>query len=174
MKNNRDYAFQRYGWTMFYSLPSDQTFLLKNELGWKGNEPLDFYNLGAVECQNGNLKEAMKYFERAENQGCTAPELFFNIAAIHEEQQENLRMCPDCPGYWTIDSQALHQVGERYQVYCISVPVQGCPRCHKDAVELYEKMIAAPDRRFDFVYLQDRVDDVYRQFDVTRKQERVL
>ncbi|HOV42924.1 MAG TPA: histone deacetylase, partial [Syntrophothermus lipocalidus] len=100
--------------------------------------------------------------------------IFYDTDYIHEEQQENLRMCPDCPGYWTIDSQALHQVGERYQVYCISVPVQGCPRCHKDAVELYEKMIAAPDRRFDFVYLQDRVDDVYRQFDVTRKQERVL
>ncbi|HQH71413.1 MAG TPA: tetratricopeptide repeat protein [bacterium] len=91
LKNNRDYAFQRYGWTMFYSMPPDQTFLLKNELGWKGNDPLDLYNLGAVECQNGNLKEAMKYFEKAENQGCTAPELFFNIAAIHEEQQETAK-----------------------------------------------------------------------------------
>ncbi len=100
--------------------------------------------------------------------------IFYDTDYIHEEQQEILRMCPDCPGYWTIDSQALHQVGERYQVYCISVPVQACHRCHQDALELYDKMVSLPDRRFDFIYLQDRVEDVYRQFDVTRKQERVL
>ena len=32
-------------WTMFYSMPPDQTFLLKNELGWKGNDPLTYTTL---------------------------------------------------------------------------------------------------------------------------------
>ncbi|HOJ61351.1 MAG TPA: tetratricopeptide repeat protein [bacterium] len=91
LKDNREYAFQRYGWTLFYSLPPEQTFLLKNELGWKGNDPLDYYNLGALECQKGNLKEALKHFEKAESLGCGAPELFFNLAAIHEEQQDRAK-----------------------------------------------------------------------------------
>ncbi|NLU50000.1 MAG: histone deacetylase [Syntrophomonadaceae bacterium] len=100
--------------------------------------------------------------------------IFYDTDYIHEDQQETLRMCPDCPGYWTIDSQAVHQMGDNSRVYCISVPLRGCPDCQRDATELYEKMTANPDRRFDFIYLQDRVDDVYRQYDCRLKRERVF
>ncbi|MDH7498558.1 MAG: histone deacetylase, partial [Syntrophomonadaceae bacterium] len=90
------------------------------------------------------------------------------------EQQELLRMCPDCPGYLTIDSQAYHQRGERYRVYCVAVPNQACPTCHRDARELYEKMTANSDGRYDFIYLQDRVEDEYRQFTCGNRQERIV
>lgn len=89
LKQDRDYAFKRYGMTLFYSLPPEETYTLLNELGWKGQEGLDLYNHGAMACQQGNLKEAMKLFEKAEAQGCEQPELFFNIAAIHEENNNH-------------------------------------------------------------------------------------
>ena len=87
LKADRTYAFQRYGCTLIYSLPSEETFHLKKELGWKMNAPLDLYNQGTTECQNGNYKEALKLFEKAMAEGCEQAELFFNMAVIHEEQQ---------------------------------------------------------------------------------------
>ena len=50
----------------------------------------------------------------------------------------------------------------------------GCPRCQQDATELYEKMVAQSDGRFDIVYLQDRMADVYRQYNFNTGKERVL
>ncbi len=88
LAKDRAYAFQRYGWTLMYSLEPEQTFKLIQELGWKGREALDFYNLGAIQCQEENYKEAMKNFEKAESMGCNRPELFFNMAVIYEGQED--------------------------------------------------------------------------------------
>lgn len=86
MAENPDYAYQRYGLTLFYSLPPEETFNLKASLGWKGKDALDQYNHGVIEANKGNLKEAMKLFESALADGCERPEVFFNIAVIHEEE----------------------------------------------------------------------------------------
>ncbi len=88
LKENQAYAFQRYGLSLFYSLPTEETFRLMSEFGFKNKEPLDYYNLGTVECQEGKLKEAMKHFEKAESMGCDQPELFFNIAVLYEEKED--------------------------------------------------------------------------------------
>lgn len=86
--DNPEYAFQRYGLTLLYSLPKEQTFKHLEEMGWKGKDPLDLYNQGTVYALEGNSREAMKTFEKAEAAGCTQPELFFNMAVIFEEQEE--------------------------------------------------------------------------------------
>jgi len=85
-QNNREYAYNRYGFTLLYSLPPEETFKIKNELGWKNREALDYYNLGAIDCAEGRTKEAMKHFEKAESMGCDQPELFFNMAVVWEEE----------------------------------------------------------------------------------------
>lgn len=87
LRENPDYAWQRYGFTIFYSLPAEETFELRRQLGWKTGDSIDSYNLGAVECRNGNYDEAMKHFEKALTDGCSLPELFYNIAAVHEEKK---------------------------------------------------------------------------------------
>lgn len=91
LAKDQSYAFQRYGWTLVYSMETDKTFTLLQELGWKGKEPLDFYNIGALQCQNDNTKEALKNFEKAESMGCDRPELFFNMAMIFESQEEKAK-----------------------------------------------------------------------------------
>jgi acetoin utilization deacetylase AcuC-like enzyme len=104
----------------------------------------------------------------------TSRNIFYDTDYIHEQQQEMLRMCPDCPGYGAIDSQGAYRDGTGSRVYCISIPMYGCPRCQQDATELYEKMMAQSDGRFDIVYLQDRMTDVYRQYNFNTGKERVL
>ncbi len=88
LEQDRNYAFQRYGFTNFYSLPPEKLFQLKNDMGWKGRDALDYYNLGTIECQEGRLKEALKHFEKAESMNCDQPELYFNMAVIMEEKED--------------------------------------------------------------------------------------
>lgn len=81
---DRGYALQRYGWTLFYSLPPEEIYRLKNEFGWKGEEALDCYNRGVMICDEGKYSEALKLFEKAETMKCVIPELFYNMAYIYE------------------------------------------------------------------------------------------
>ncbi len=85
LQNDQKYAFERYGLTLLYSLPPEETFQWIKDFGWKGKEALDYYNQGTLECQEGKFKEALKNFKKAESMDCEQPELFFNIAAVHEE-----------------------------------------------------------------------------------------
>ncbi|RJP27530.1 MAG: hypothetical protein C4527_13115 [Candidatus Omnitrophota bacterium] len=88
LEQDRNYAFQRYGFTTIYSLPPEKLYQLKNELGWKGRDALDYYNQGTIECQEGKLKDALKHFEKAESMNCDQPELYFNMAVIMEEKDD--------------------------------------------------------------------------------------
>ena len=89
LEKDKKYAYDRYGFTLLYSLPPEQIFKIKMEMGWQGKDALDFYNLGVVACQEEAYKEALKHFQKAESMNCDQPELFYNIAAIHEDGEEN-------------------------------------------------------------------------------------
>ena len=88
LEKDQKYAYDRYGFTLLYSLPTDQTFKIMKEMGWEGKDALDHYNLGVIACQDEEYKEALKHFEKAESMNCEQPELFYNIAAIKEENGE--------------------------------------------------------------------------------------
>lgn len=86
LTENQEYAYRRYGLTLFYSLPPEDTFKIKSEMGWKGEEALDYYNRGTVEAMEGRYSEALKHFEKSESLKCDRAELYYNIAVIHEEE----------------------------------------------------------------------------------------
>lgn len=88
IESDKNYAYQRYGCTLLYSLPPEQQFQIKNEMGFTTKEPLDHYNAGTVACLNGDPKTGMKEFEKAMQAGCDRPELFFNMAMIFEENED--------------------------------------------------------------------------------------
>lgn len=91
LEADKNYAYQRYGCTLLYSLPPEQVFQLKEELGFKTKEPLDHYNAGTVACLNGDTKTGLKEFEKALEGGCDRPELYFNMALIFEEQEDKIQ-----------------------------------------------------------------------------------
>jgi hypothetical protein len=100
-----------------------------------------------------------------------AASVYYDTDQIRERQEETLYLCGDCPGYFTIASEAVSFRGH-YRVYCIGLPIQACPRCQKEAREHYVKMQKSP-RSFDFLYLQDKAADVYRQYDYRVRKEKV-
>lgn len=99
--------------------------------------------------------------------------IYYDTDGISEEQLVRLRMCPDCAGYRIIRSSARHSGWENYEVFCIAVPTYGCPRCQAEGQRIYQEMCKKPGI-FDHIYLQDRVDDIYRGFNTGRQAETVL
>lgn len=97
--------------------------------------------------------------------------IFYDTDYIHEQQRNELRMCPDCAGYRTIQSSAQHPTGRSYNVGCVSVPMYACPTCQEQAQEAYRVMQEGP---YQLVYLQDKFHDVYRVMDMQLQQETVL
>lgn len=98
--------------------------------------------------------------------------IYYDTDQIREAQLESLKVCDDCPGYLLIESEAVSGRGH-YSVYCISIPIQSCPRCRDEARDRYEKLCQTRES-FDYIFLQDRTVDLYRQFDCHRKKEETI
>lgn len=100
-------------------------------------------------------------------------QIYYDTDQIRETQLETIKVCSDCPGYLFIESAAVGRRG-RYNIYCISIPIKCCPRCRQEARDQYAKMKRQDSKSFDYLYLQDRPDDVYLQYDFHLKREKAL
>ncbi len=98
------------------------------------------------------LAGGAKFYQR------TKP-IYYDTQFIEEKQIEKVRVCPHCPGYMTIDSQASHPDGRKYRVLAITIPFQGCKFCQEDGWEAYEQL--KRDYRFNYIYLQDKTTDTF-------------
>jgi len=98
--------------------------------------------------------------------------IFYDTNYFQEEQREEVRMCRDCCGFRRIASSAKQATGQRYSVFCISIPHACCPACQGEARSTYEEV--KNETVYDYVYLQDRPLDEFRTFDYRTRQETVL
>ena len=96
--------------------------------------------------------------------------IYYDTDNIHEQQMETLRLCPDCPGYLTIDSHARFHNGFDNRVYCLSIPWQACRTCVQEGNELYEAMKKRHSQH-DYIYLQDKHSDHFLRYDCTAGKE---
>jgi acetoin utilization deacetylase AcuC-like enzyme len=80
--------------------------------------------------------------------------IFYDTDMISEHQEETVRICDECGGLITIDSEA--STGNR--IFAVIVPGQGCPVCRKRAKEIFETTEKGPYRH---IYFQDRDQDVF-------------
>jgi acetoin utilization deacetylase AcuC-like enzyme len=99
--------------------------------------------------------------------------IFYDTDGIREEQSTQLSMCEQCAGYRIIESSAQHPRWGLNRVFCLSVPTYGCPECQTKAQNLYEEMIRSRSK-YNYVYLQDKVNDVYKSMDSALSLETVL
>ncbi len=98
--------------------------------------------------------------------------IFYDTDYINEDQTERLRLCPQCGGFRVIHSSAQHRNAKYYEVFCISVPINCCEKCHQQAIAMYKEMSSKSN--FDFIYLQDRINDQYKSFNINNDLEIVL
>lgn len=96
--------------------------------------------------------------------------IFYDTDMINESQEEAVRICPDCAGYMTIASAGQRGYGILNTAYCVSLPRGACSSCREDAREEYEEHVG--DRKFGYVYLQDKDRDAFRSCNnMTRTQK---
>ena len=97
-------------------------------------------------------------------------QIFYDTDMIQEFQEETIRMCPDCQGYVTIDSNAHRSINDT-RIFGVSVPIYACAHCQAEAREEYRKRLNYPE--YEYVYLQDKKADEYRAYNTRKKQETV-
>ncbi|ABO50407.1 histone deacetylase superfamily [Desulforamulus reducens MI-1] len=85
--------------------------------------------------------------------------IFYDTHYIEEKQIEKVRVCDQCSGFISLDSQAYHPNGKHYRICAISIPFQSCKSCQAEAWESYEQ--AKGDPHFDYIYLQDKSTDTF-------------
>ncbi|MDA8234144.1 MAG: histone deacetylase [Clostridia bacterium] len=101
------------------------------------------------------LSPGQEFYERNKS-------IFYDTDYIQEEQLERLRICDHCPGYFSIETKAGGN-GAKNSALAITVPIQACERCQREAHQLYRE--AKARREVDYIYLQENVDDLYQVFD---------
>ena len=80
--------------------------------------------------------------------------IFYDTDRISEYQEETVRICDECGGLVTIDSQA--STGNR--IFAVIIPGQSCPVCRRKGEELFE---STAGNRYDFIYFQDRDRNIF-------------
>jgi len=80
--------------------------------------------------------------------------IFYDTDGISEHQEETVRICDECGGLITIDSQA--STGNR--IFAVMVPGQSCPTCRKKGEEIFESTATGS---YNYVYFQDRDRDIF-------------
>ena len=98
--------------------------------------------------------------------------IYYDTDNIEEEQRETVRLCPECPGYITIDSRGRYGHGGGAHIFAVALPWRVCPDCRREGEEEYQK--AMKPGRYDHLYLQDHDQDLYHHFDAHRQREKMI
>jgi len=92
--------------------------------------------------------------------------IYYDTDGIIEEQNEHIRLCPDCSGWRLIYSNGAKNTGlfqivpaAPTRIAAVIIPWLACDQCRQDAKEQYQLLLK--DKQLDYVYLQDSQQDVF-------------
>jgi len=83
-------------------------------------------------------------------------DIYYDTDGIHERQHEKIRACSECAGALSIASTS----NRGQHILAVHIPTGACKACRDTGHRWYEQGEKGP---FSHVYLQDRVNRVYRQ-----------
>lgn len=96
--------------------------------------------------------------------------IYYDTDHIREQQWEQVRLCKTCAGYQTIKSAGMYPNGTIKTIFAVAIPWQACANCQIEARNLYQENLKNP-KGLDFIYLQDKPQDVYYQYKVEEETE---
>ncbi len=80
--------------------------------------------------------------------------IFYDTDNILETQKENLRVCGDCGGVLSIDSET----DTGYHIFAVHIPRKACKACQEMGYQWYD---SADAKIYHQIFLQDRTHDQY-------------
>jgi len=96
--------------------------------------------------------------------------VFYDTDMINENQEEVVRLCPDCSGYMTIMTSAQRGYGILNSAFCVTIPRGACPSCREDAAEEYAEHL--DDKRVGYVLMQDKDRDRFKFYNNGTRTEK--
>ncbi|MGX7107036.1 histone deacetylase family protein [Hutsoniella sourekii] len=81
-------------------------------------------------------------------------QIYYDTDGILAQEEKVFHRCPDCPGLETIESRT--DTGLHIYAYCLHR--RACPACLEKAYQEYQEQTGP----YTHIYLQDRVNDVYK------------
>lgn len=79
-----DEAFERYGFTLFHSLPPARQVELSEKLGLLRHDAIDHYNLGGLAVEREDFETAIQHFQKALELDGTLADAAYNLALALE------------------------------------------------------------------------------------------
>jgi acetoin utilization deacetylase AcuC-like enzyme len=110
----------------------------------------------------GRGKTVNGYYEREKL-------IFYDTDYREEHQFEKLRICSNCTGYLSIESEVSHGFSRADKVLCLSVPFGACSKCRNEAADLYTG--AKKSVGYSYIYLQDKSSDYLLGYDTKAGKE---
>ena len=98
--------------------------------------------------------------------------VYYDTDGFSENQTERIKRCQHCSGYLTVESKAAPGSRNNIKVFCISIPITACQVCQEEAYKLYRE--ARDKCQHDYVYMQDKVKDLFLTYNTKTKQDTVL
>ena len=84
--------------------------------------------------------------------------IYYDDSGIVEHQDETLRVCRECSGWYGVDTTASGEEIGSHSAYAVTIPRQACPRCAREARD--RAMQEKRRGHHDWYYVQDRLQDV--------------
>lgn len=84
LDRNPEEAFERYGFTLFHSLPPVKQIELSQKVGLMHFTALDHYNLGVLAIEEGDLNKGIEHFQKSLELDGRQAESAFNLAVAYE------------------------------------------------------------------------------------------
>ena len=78
-------AYQRYGFTLYHSLPAAHMVVESRKLGFFRDDAVDLYNLAGLEASNENYEAAATLLEKALKMDDTIADATYNLALCYEK-----------------------------------------------------------------------------------------
>ena len=110
---------------------------------------------GARVLENWHQREALAQAMRSKP-GCQHRHrrIFYDTDNIYETQDETIRVCEACAGALRIDSSS----DRGNHILAVHIPRKACSACKAQGQEWYQD---ADEKKFDYIFLQDRTADRY-------------
>jgi len=89
LRKGSERALDRYGLTYFYSLPPEDHFLQRQQLGYKPELAIDHYNLGLAHACKGDMGQAVACWKQALKGDPDLAEAHFNLGLAAQQAGDN-------------------------------------------------------------------------------------
>lgn len=100
--------------------------------------------------------------------------IFYDTDSIYEKQERLLKLCPNCCGWQAFDSSGEEPGLLPQNIYAVSIPLYACESCRAEAIAHYQHMCETEAREYDFIYLQDKANDLYKRYHCSHHTESQL